>query len=62
MTTLHRRPGARLRAPSLRALTRRLEELSLNETVAVLVLLEPALAAFDRQANLTLEQAPSGER
>ena len=46
----------------LRVLTERLEQLPLDDAVEVIVLLEPALAAFDRQANLALECAPSSTR
>jgi len=46
----------------LRTLTERLEQLPLVDAVEVLILLEPALAAFERQANLALERAPSGAR
>jgi hypothetical protein len=43
----------------LRALAARLEELPLDAAAEVLVLLEPALAGFERHAALALERAPA---
>jgi hypothetical protein len=42
----------------LRALAGRLEELPLAAAAEVLVLVEPALEAFERQAALALERSP----
>jgi hypothetical protein len=44
----------------LRALATRLDELPLDSAADVLVLVEPALAAFERQAAFALERAPTG--
>jgi hypothetical protein len=44
----------------LRALATRLEGLSLDTAADVLVLVEPALQAFEQQAALALERAPGG--
>jgi hypothetical protein len=44
----------------LRALATRVEELPLIAAAEVLVLLEPALAALEQQADLALERAPTG--
>jgi hypothetical protein len=42
----------------LRAIAARLEALPLGSAAGVLVLLEPAAAAFEREAALALERAP----
>jgi hypothetical protein len=42
----------------LRALAARLEQLPLDGAAEVLVLLEPTVAAFEREAALALERAP----
>ncbi len=44
----------------LRALATRLEGLSLDTAADVLVLVEPALQAFERHAAIALERAPAG--
>jgi len=44
----------------LRALATRFDELPLDAAAEVLVLIEPALEAFERQAELALERAPVG--
>jgi hypothetical protein len=44
----------------LQALAARLEQLPLDTAADVLVLLEPALAALEQQAQLALERAPAG--
>jgi hypothetical protein len=43
----------------LRALATRLDDLPLDVAAVVLVLLEPALEALERQATLALERAPA---
>jgi hypothetical protein len=44
----------------LRAIASRVEELPPDSVAEVLVLLEPATAAFEREAALALERAPTG--
>jgi hypothetical protein len=44
----------------LRTLATRVEALPLDAAAAVLIWLEPALAALEQQAGLALERAPSG--
>jgi hypothetical protein len=44
----------------LRAIAARLEALPLESAAEVLVLLEPAVAAFEQHATLALERAPTG--
>ena len=44
----------------LRTIAARLEELRLDAAAEVLVLLEPAVGALDREAALALEGAPTG--
>jgi hypothetical protein len=44
----------------LRVLATRLDDLPLEAAAEVLVLIEPALEAFERQAELALERAPVG--
>jgi hypothetical protein len=46
--------------PRLRALATRIDELPLDAATEVLILVEPALAMFERQATLALERAPAG--
>jgi hypothetical protein len=46
-------------APIGRALATRLDRLPLDAAAEVLVLVEPALATFERQAAVALERAPS---
>jgi hypothetical protein len=55
-------PGRTAPAARLRALATRVEELPLEAAVEVLVLLEPALAALEKQAALALERIPTGAR
>ena len=43
----------------LRAIAARLEKLPLDSAAEVLVLLEPAMAALEREAALALERAPT---
>ena len=44
----------------LRAIAARVEALPLDSAAEVLVLLEPAAAALERQAALAFERAPAG--
>jgi hypothetical protein len=44
----------------LRAIASRVEELTLDAAAEVLVLLEPTVAALEREAALALERAPTG--
>jgi hypothetical protein len=44
----------------LRIIAARVEALPLESAAEVLVLLEPTVAAFDREAVLALERAPTG--
>jgi hypothetical protein len=44
----------------LRTIASRLEALPLDSAAEALVLLEPAVAAFEREAALALERAPAG--
>jgi hypothetical protein len=46
----------------LRAIATRIEALPLDTAAAVLVLLEPTAAAFEREAALALERAPGDDR
>jgi hypothetical protein len=46
----------------LRTIASRLEELPLDAAAEVLVLLEPAGAAFEQHAALALERAPTADR
>jgi hypothetical protein len=45
----------------LRAIAARVEALPLDAATEVLVLLEPAVAAFEQHAELALERAPTGD-
>jgi hypothetical protein len=44
----------------LRTIAARVEELPLDAAAEVLLLLEPVMAAFEQQAALALERAPTG--
>jgi hypothetical protein len=44
----------------LRALATRIDEVPLDGAAEVLILVEPALATFERHAALALERAPAG--
>jgi hypothetical protein len=46
----------------LRAIATRLEALPLDAAAEVLILLEPAVATFERHAALGLERAPTADR
>jgi hypothetical protein len=46
----------------LRTLATRLEDLPVDAVAESLVLLQPALETFERQATLALERAPGGPR
>ena len=46
----------------LRAIAGRIQELPLDAAAEVLILIEPALAAFEQHAALALERAPADHR
>jgi hypothetical protein len=55
------RAGRAATVRQLRSLADQIEQLALAPVAEVLVLLEPAVAALEREAALALERAPAGQ-